>query len=339
MNDKNRSKRPARSPSQIRATKNGVKTLHPNNIHKHGYDFPRLVSVYPELQRFLVTHSESHISIDFGDALSVQVLNAALLKLYYRIDDWKLPEGALCPPVPGRVDYIHHIADLLASDSNTTGKTQEIKLLDIGTGASGIYGLLAAAQYGWTCVGSDTNQDSLDSLNTIICKNPSLSRLFATRIQTDPGHIFSGIILPDEQFDISVCNPPFYDSPAAALAANQRKRNNLEKGEIKPEKSSGKTHEKPTNKRNFGGQGAELWCNGGERLFLKRMIKESALFSQQCRWFTSLVSKNENMAPSIKMLDKLGAHEVKRIDMNQGNKKTRILVWTFQAAVDARKGL
>jgi 23S rRNA (adenine1618-N6)-methyltransferase len=62
------------------------------------------------------------------------------------------------------------------------------------------------------------------------------------------------------------------------------------------------------------------------------MMKESTIFAQQCRWFTTLVSKSENLKPSIKLLRKLDATEIKEIEMKQGNKITRILAWTFFAS-------
>jgi 23S rRNA (adenine1618-N6)-methyltransferase len=59
------------------------------------------------------------------------------------------------------------------------------------------------------------------------------------------------------------------------------------------------------------------------------MIKESHTFSTQCRWFTSLVSKAENLKPATRLIRKLGAVDVREIEMKQGNKITRILAWTF----------
>ncbi len=59
------------------------------------------------------------------------------------------------------------------------------------------------------------------------------------------------------------------------------------------------------------------------------MIKESQNFSAQCHWFTSLVSKAENVKPATKLINKLGATNVKEIQMIQGNKTTRIIAWTF----------
>ena len=128
--------------------------------------------------------------------------------------------------------------------------------------------------------------------------------------------------LPQEQFDVSVCNPPFHASAEEALRGSQRKVANLNKDKAEP-------NSKPL--LNFGGMENELWCNGGEALFLKKMIKESKQFASQVRWFTSLVSKAENVKPLSKLANKAGATDVKVIEMTQGKKQTRILAWTFQA--------
>ncbi len=37
---------------------------------------------------------------------------------------------------------------------------------------------------------------------------------------------------------------------------------------------------------NFGGQQQELWCEGGEVAFIKKMIEESKGFAKQVMWFT-----------------------------------------------------
>ena len=79
---------------------------------------------------------------------------------------------------------------------------------------------------------------------------------------------------------------------------------------------------------NFGGQANELWCNGGEALFIKRMIKQSVAFKSQVGWFTTLVSKKENLAKIYKQLDKLKVTRT-TIPMTQGNKQSRIVAWRF----------
>jgi 23S rRNA (adenine1618-N6)-methyltransferase len=300
------------------------KGLHPRNLHKQGYDFPSLIKSCPPLAPYVDKNAYGNLSIEFADPLAVKALNTALLKRYYSVIDWDIPEGALCPPIPGRADYIHYIAELLGVGEPTTNQANtqpSISLLDIGTGANGIYPLLACQIYGWQCVGSDINRQSIENVASIIANNPALKDRFALRAQRDKNHIFDGIIKTGEFFDVSVCNPPFHASHEEALTASQRKISNLarHRGEQKTTSST----------LNFGGSGAELWCKGGERLFLKKLIKESQAFSTQCRWFTSLVSKIDNVKPAKKLILKLGAVDVQEIEMKQGNKTTRILAWTF----------
>lgn len=317
--------------STLHRTKNNPakpdrKGLHPRNLHQQGYDFAALVKSYPPLAPYVKPNAHGNLSIAFADPLAVKTLNAALLKRHYNINDWHIPEGALCPPIPGRADYIHYIAELLAIDEPTTELVKslpKITLLDIGTGANGIYPLLACQLYGWHCVGSDINTQSLENVASIIANNPQLKGSFTLRTQQDKNHIFDGIIQAGEFFDVSVCNPPFHASPDEAFKGSQLKLNNLARH--RGEQTS--TATAPT--LNFGGQDAELWCKGGERMFLKKLIKESQGFSTQCRWFTSLVSKIDNVKPAKKLISKLGAVDIREIEMKQGNKITRILAWTF----------
>ncbi|WP_144777403.1 23S rRNA (adenine(1618)-N(6))-methyltransferase RlmF [Marinobacter maritimus] len=303
--------------SEKHQTRPDRKGLHPRNLHKQGYDLPSLVESYAPLAPHVTTNAHGNLSIAFADPLAVKALNAALLKQYYNINDWDIPEGALCPPIPGRADYIHWIAELPGLGE------PKITLLDIGTGANGIYPLLACQIYGWQCVGSDINTQSLENVASIIANNPSVKGRFTLRTQHDKNRIFDGIIQAGEFYDVSVCNPPFHASQDEAVRASQLKLTKLarNRGEQKPASRS------PT--LNFGGLEAELWCKGGERLFLKKLIKESQMFSTQCRWFTSLVSKVENVKPAKKMIRKLGAIDIREIEMKHGNKITRILAWTF----------
>ena len=293
------------------------KGLHPRNLHKQGYDFPTLVKNYPPLAPYVKTNAHGNLAVEFANPLAVKALNAALLKRYYNIVDWDIPEGALCPPIPGRVDYIHYIAELLGVEE------PKITLLDIGTGASGIYPLLACQLYGWHCVGTDINTQSLANVASIIANNPQLKNRFTLRTQHDKNRIFDGIIQAGEFFDVSVCNPPFHASQEEALKGSQLKLNNLAR-------NRGEQTARPTSPTlNFGGLEAELWCKGGERMFLKKLIKESQVFSAQCRWFTSLVSKSDNVKPAKKLIRKLGAIDIRELEMKQGNKITRILAWTY----------
>lgn len=292
--------------------------LHPRNKHLGRYDFEQLIDSCPGLAQFVEMNIYNDLSIDFSDPEAVKMLNKALLKRYYNIINWDIPDNYLCPPIPGRADYIHHIADLLGSKNNNkipTGK--KIKCLDIGTGANCVYPIIGNKEYGWSFIGTDIDPVSIKSANKIIESNPTLKGNIELRLQQNPKDIFYGIINKGELIDISVCNPPFHASLAEAQSGTLRKLNNL--GQKKTTKPI----------QNFGGKNGELWCQGGEKRFVQDMIGQSKQFHFSCFWFSSLVSKQSNLKSIYGVLQKVGAIEVKTIQMGQGNKKSRIVAWTF----------
>jgi len=295
--------------------------FHSKNRHQGHYDFSRLAKVNPELRTLLITNQHGATSIDFANPVAVKALNAAILKVDYGVVEWDIPEGQLCPPIPGRADYIHCLADLLtASNGGKYPQKKRLDVLDIGTGASGIYPLLGIAEYGWHFVASDINPDSLNNVQKILLANPFINERITLRLQNDPNAIFSQIVTQNDWFDLAMCNPPFHTSLAEAQAGAQRKWSNL--GKVSESNA-------PAPLLNFGGQGAELWCPGGELKFIERMIKESAAIRGQCFWFTCLVSKSANLAPLKAALKHVNVHDLREIKMAQGNKQSRFLAWTF----------
>ena len=292
------------------ATKN---KLHPRNQHREGYDFVHLVARLPELEAFTINNPVGRTTIDFQDVSAVRMLNRSLLKAYYNIDFWNIPDNYLCPPIPGRVDYIHYLADLLACDNNQEiPRGRNIKALDIGTGASLVYPLIGQSEYGWHFTGVDIDPAAIKSAQKI-CQHNALQ--ITLRRQNKRENIFRGVIEPKDAFHITMCNPPFHSSMKQATIGTQRKWRNLGKGGSK--------------KLNFGGQNAELWCPGGEVKFIATMVEQSKEFADQCLWFTSLVSKKENLLPLNKILGKAKVAESKVIEMAQGQKISRFIAWTY----------
>lgn len=293
-------------------------TLHLRNKHRSRYDFETLVQSCPELANFVSINKYGDESIDFSNPTAVKTLNKALLKHFYQIDFWDIPEGYLCPPIPGRADYIHYAADLLASSRQQqipTGK--KIKVLDIGVGANCVYPIIGHQEYGWSFVGSDIDEIAVRAAKNIVEVNPALKNAVEIRFQPAKTAIFKEIIHKEERFDLTICNPPFHASAEEAQAGSQRKVRNL----------GHKNYVKPV--LNFGGQQSELWTKGGEVAFVGQMIEESKLFKNQCFWFTSLVSKSENLASIYAMLTRAGVAETRTNEMRTGNKITRIVAWTF----------
>ena len=292
--------------------------LHPRNKHRQRYDLKLLAKTSPELDKFILINKFGDESVDFFNPKAVKALNKALLQHYYEIDFWDIPEGYLCPPIPGRADYLHYAADLLASSNfNKIPKGDKIKCLDIGVGASCVYPLIGTNEYQWQFIGSDIDNIALESAKSIVEKNKIPANEIDLRLQTNKYEAFKSILLPDEYVDLSICNPPFHSSAEEAAAATQRKINNLKKTKVK------------TPVRNFGGVNDELWCIGGEFKFVKNMIHESFWFGSQCMWFTSLISAEDNLKGLQAELERVKAKDVRIIDMGQGNKISRILAWTF----------
>ena len=296
--------------------------LHPRNRDLPGYDFPALAAASPGLTRYLVTTPAGTASIDFANPAAVKAFNRALLVHHYGVQGWDIPAGYLCPPIPGRADYIHHVADLLAScNRKVIPVGPDVRVVDIGVGANCIYPLIGHGEYGWRFLGVDIDQPALANAQRIVAANPGLTAHIELRHQPVQDNIFIGMLRSGESFDLSICNPPFHNSPGDVLDVAQRKWNQLGKG------GSRKAASPP--RLNFGGQGTELWCEGGERAFLERMVAQSAGIPKRCLWFTSLVSKAENVAHLEAALKKVHPVDTRVIPMAQGQKQSRLIAWTF----------
>ena len=291
--------------------------LHQRNKHRERYDFKELVASFPTLAAYVRPNEYQDESIDFFNPEAVKALNTALLKHHYEIAHWDIPKNYLCPPIPGRADYIHYVADLLKNDKkNIAGKGNQIKCLDIGVGANCIYPLIGNKEYGWSFVGSDIDTVSIASARKTIELN-HLQEHIELRLQTNPNDIFRGIIQPNDRFNATICNPPFHTSAEEARASSARKVQNLKQKKVS----------KPI--LNFGGQSNELWYEGGEEKFIRQMILQSKEFAGSCRWFTTLVSKESSLKNAYKALKEVAALDVKTIPMGQGNKMSRIVAWRF----------
>ncbi len=282
--------------------------MHPNNKYQGIYYFDKLVKLCPELKGHLIKNSFNQTeTIDFSNPRSVKILNKALLMQFYGLKYWDIPDNYLCPPIPSRSDYIHHLNDLVPAKW-----TEKIFCLDIGTGANCIYPLIGHLEYSWHFVGSDIDNASLESAQKNIDKN-FLNEVITLRKQVNRKHFFKDIILSGEKYYFTICNPPFYSSAEEAKRNSDRKNKNL----------------KLKKRLNFGGISNELWCEGGEAIFLSGMIEESVNYKSQVVWFTSLVSKGENLKILLEKLNKVQALKVKVIEMTIGNKISRILCWSF----------
>lgn len=294
-------------------------SLHPRNAHRGLYDFNLLCKSNPGLKEFVFVNPHQHETINFSNPEAVRALNKALLKTFYNVDYWDIPLGYLCPPVPGRADYIHYIADLISEiKQGEPVSNHKIKVLDIGMGANCIYPLIGSSVYNWQFIGSDIDPVAIRSARNIISLNKNFHGKIECRLQTNKAAIFKGIIKPGEFFDMTICNPPFHSSIQEAQLGTIKKWENLSGNKSK------------NALLNFGGTNTELWCTGGEAAFINRIIEQSVLAAGQCLWFSALVSKKTTLQVIYKTLKKVNAADVRTINMAQGQKASRIIAWTFK---------
>jgi 23S rRNA (adenine1618-N6)-methyltransferase len=292
--------------------------LHPRNLHRERYDFPALITAYPALAPFVFVNSWGDKSVDFANPAAVKALNAALLAHFYGISRWDIPEGYLCPPIPGRADYIHVMADLLAtSNGGEIPQGNGVRVLDIGVGANAIYPILGHVIYGWQFVGTDIDAVALNNAMTIFSDNSPLADGLQVRLQTHPDDILNGAVFTHEHFDLAVCNPPFHASAEEAAEGSQRKLRNLGK------QMAGRPI------LNFAGLSHELWCEGGESRFIRKMIRQSIPLARHCLWFSTLVSKQENLPLVYEEIGRTNAPGVRTLEMAQGQKISRAVAWSF----------
>ncbi|BCN24045.1 23S rRNA (adenine(1618)-N(6))-methyltransferase RlmF [Vibrio alfacsensis] len=316
--------------SEVEFFKVAKSGLHERNAHRGRYDFNKLIAAEPRLKPFVIKNPKGEDSINFSDPKAVKMLNKALLAAYYDIEYWDIPEHYLCPPIPGRADYIHRVAELLDGEVKGKYPHRHVQALDVGVGANCIYPIVGVSQYGWQYVGSDVDPKSIESAQAIVDRNGSLNGKIKLVEQASNAYIYRGVIQPNDRFDVTTCNPPFHRSAEEASMGSQRKLDNLKanqrkkgvKTQINPVKANTPT-------LNFGGQNAELWCEGGEAAFIRKMANESQAFGAQVLWFTTLISKKDNVRPMRKQLENLGVKAIRVIEMSQGQKVSRFMAWSY----------
>jgi len=292
--------------------------LHLRNKNRESYDLDALKVAVPQLAEHITPNKYGAESVDFANPVAVKLLNKALLHHYYGIENWDFPEENLCPPIPGRADYLHHMADLLTqSNFGTVPPGDQITGLDIGVGANCIYPIIGVSEYGWNFIGSDIEPKSIESALKIVAANPSLQDKIDLRLQENSEWFFAGILSGEDKVDFTICNPPFHSSTEDAQKSSRRKVKNL----------SGKNTKRPP--LNFAGISTELVYEGGEHTFIHNMIRESKEFAENCYWFSTLVSKKSNLKGVYRSLDEMEVSQVKTIPIGTGNKSSRIVAWSY----------
>ncbi|KAG2010506.1 methyltransferase 10 domain-containing protein [Coprinopsis cinerea AmutBmut pab1-1] len=295
--------------------------MHHRNPYKAGVDFRALA----EHHKSLGVHLRNGSTIDFRDEEAQRELTKAILKCDFGIEI-ELPEDRLCPPVPNRLNYVLWIQDVMENTSGQGSISEgeksgggKIRGLDVGTGSSVIYPLLATSlEAEWEMVGTELDPRSYDFAKLNVEKNGLSSRIEIRKGEEERLLPF----LPDEEFDFTMCNPPFYSS------YEEIRQLQAEKEELPAQVCTGGELEMvyPASKD----ETQEDWeREGGEVAFVGRMVVESLKLRERCRWYTSMLGK---MSSVPKIVDLLKRHQIWNYvvtEFIQGRTRRWAVGWSF----------
>ena len=134
-----------------------------------------------------------------------RTLTKVLLKKDFGLE-WDLPDTHLAPGLPGRINYlnwVHEVLKILTKD------TSEVTGIDIGTGASCIYPLLGHSLYKWKFIATDIDPESVQCAKENVERN-GLEQWITVCQRTDEQPLLEGV--SPSPVDFSMCNPPFFSS-------------------------------------------------------------------------------------------------------------------------------
>ncbi|KAG5358281.1 Methyltransferase-like protein 16 [Yarrowia sp. B02] len=213
----------------------------------------------------------------------------------------ELDTSRLCPRVPIRKAYVEWIHELLPSECDVTG-------LDIGTGTSCIYPLLASKMYGWRMLGSDIDEEAIEKAQKNADRNPDLADLIKLRLVSPDADFFD---YPGTDITFTMCNPPFYAS-FEEMETSLAKKSSRPAGELQAAQT-------------------ELITKDGELGFLQRMIRNSKKHKDAIMWFTSMVGKKETMEKVVEQLKEESIYHAV-VSRRPGKTKRWFVAWTFSSS-------
>ncbi|RMY69489.1 hypothetical protein D0863_06422 [Hortaea werneckii] len=252
--------------------------------------------------------------VDFQDPKVVKQLTNSLLKHDFGLE-LQLPDDRLCPLVPVRWNYIRWIQELLDTTSDTYSDRydpeREVKGLDIGVGASCIYGLLASkTRPKWRMAGIDIDAHSLKHARVNVESNNLADRIHL--VQTD----LNDPLIPLKQMqcetlDFVMTNPPFYDSMQDMQSSYTNK------------------HAPPS--AICTGSENEMICPGGDVGFVTRIFDESLQIRDRVQWYTAMLGKMSSLQRIVSKLKENGVSNFAVTCLQAGHRTKRWAVaWSFR---------
>ncbi|VVC31765.1 Ribosomal RNA large subunit methyltransferase F-like,Methyltransferase-like protein 16,S-adenosyl-L- [Cinara cedri] len=274
--------------------------MHPRNIYRTRPDFKQMAEEYPEFMKYATTGLNGKITFDFKNPDGLRLLTTILLKKDFDLDV-DLPVGKLVPTIPLRLNYLLWIEDLFNLNFDSSKK---IKGIDIGTGASCIYPLLAAKKFQWSMVGTDINKESIKNANGNVKKN-NLQHLIQVLEVSEWDRLLP--VTENEHYDFCMCNPPFHNY------------SELNSSDEETDCAKGVT--------------CELYTDGGEVDFVKKIIGESQRLKNSISVYTTMIGYKSSLGPLKNELKTIGACAVAEAGFFQGRTTRWGIAWTFETDI------
>ncbi|KRY89815.1 Methyltransferase-like protein 16 [Trichinella pseudospiralis] len=229
--------------------------MHPRNFYRNNPpNFAELALQYPDFRQHCAIDIYGKVSFNFKNPDAIRALTNVLLKKDFGLSI-EIPPDSLVPRIPGRLNYIHWLQDLAASHF----PDESVRCIDIGSGASCIYPLLGAKLCGWKFVAVEKLPDAIECARKNVMKN-NLQNLINVVEVDGPINLYNVVqqLGSDTICSFCMCNPPFFDS--------QRKEGpgNLSFASRRPAPHSCTV-----------GRHEEMYADGGEVHFVKRIINDS----------------------------------------------------------------
>ncbi|ODN03484.1 Methyltransferase-like protein 16 [Orchesella cincta] len=283
--------------------------MHVRNIYRNPPNFAELAKKHTVIAPFLFLNSNGVPKINFKDQQALRALTKALLLEDFQLDV-DIPENVLVPTVPLRLNYILWLEDLLSWNNGFGKAGDEVCGIDVGTGATAIYALLATKKNQWRMVGSEIEPQSVMLARSNVTRN-NLEKLIQIR------HVKDSVldqVLADSspnQYDFTMCNPPFFGNEDETDSGTKTKK-------WRPEPSGAKT-----------GTKNELIYAGGELEFIFKMIEESKKHQNSVRIFTTMVGIKRDFKELALKLKSVGVKNFASTEFAQGKTMRWGLAWSF----------
>ncbi|KAH9512923.1 Methyltransferase-like protein 16 [Bulinus truncatus] len=281
-----------------------------NRYKNNKPSFLALAVKYPEFRAYTTQDESGKVFLDFKNADALRALTKCLLKEDFGLT-LDLPPDRLVPTLPLRLNYIHWLEDIVGREENKWG-------IDIGTGASCIYPILAASMNKWHFLATEADPENFFYATKNVTSNGlqgfiTVKQVTSEDILVAPLQSFT----QSSQFDFCMCNPPFFaDHMEAQAITNTRSVQ-------RPEAASVST-----------ASPQECIAHGGEVGFIRHMIEESTVLRDKIRVYTSMVGKKSSLS---QLKEDMRHHKVAKYSTTefcQGKTMRWGIAWTFDETVN-----